>query len=98
MRPLIYHPEARIDLAAAIAFYRRDGGTRLGTRFMMRVQSAIDTIRRDPAACPEIQDGIGRQRVWRFPYDLIFKEVNDTVMILAVAHHSRNADYWMGRK
>ncbi|MBC8114396.1 MAG: type II toxin-antitoxin system RelE/ParE family toxin [Candidatus Saccharimonas sp.] len=98
MRSLIYHPGAKTDLAAAILFYRREGGVRLSERFMRRVQAAIDKILSDPTACPEVDVGIRRQRVWKFPFDIIFTEAGDKVTILAASHQARDPDYWISRK
>jgi hypothetical protein len=40
---------------------------------------------------------IRREPVGRFPYQVVYARVDDTVYILAVAHHHRRPGYWARR-
>jgi hypothetical protein len=46
---------------------------------------------------PEIEPGIRRCRLARFPYGLIYGVDDETVVIVAVAHLHRRPRYWIDR-
>jgi toxin ParE1/3/4 len=45
----------------------------------------------------EFPPAISRARVQGFPYNVIFREVDGSIQVLAVAHHRRRPLYWLGR-
>lgn len=92
-----YHPEARAEYQAAIAWYRarsRDAAQGLANA----VDEGLHSIREQPLAWPTWRGGPVRRRVLhRFPYSLFFSVNDAAVVILAVAHHSRRPGYWVHR-
>jgi plasmid stabilization system protein ParE len=92
-----YHPEARAEYQAAVAWYRersRDAARRLAEA----VNAGLRSIRERPLAWPVWSGGPARRRVLqRFPYSLFFTVNADEAVILAVAHHSRRPGYWIDR-
>ncbi|MGH9883881.1 MAG: type II toxin-antitoxin system RelE/ParE family toxin [bacterium] len=92
-----YHPEARAEYQAAIAWYRarsRDAARGLANA----VDEGLHSIRERPLAWPIWRGGPVRRRVLRrFPYSLFFSLNDNMVVILAVAHHSRRPGYWVHR-
>lgn len=93
-----YHPEARAEYQAAVAWYR--ARSRDAARGLVNVvDEGLRSIRERPLAWPAWRGGPVRRCVLRrFPYSLFFVVVNDeTTVILAVAHHSRRPGYWSHR-
>jgi plasmid stabilization system protein ParE len=92
-----YHPEARAEYQSAIAWYRarsRDAARDLANT----VDDGLRSIRERPLTWPVWRGGPVRRRVLRrFPYSLFFLVNDHTVVILAVAHHSRRPGYWTHR-
>ena len=88
--------EARDEFLAAIDWYdeARQG---LGAEFVAEVESAIATIEDNPTFYAELDDGIRRCLVNRFPYALLYSIEPDRVLILAVMHTSRRPGYWRNR-
>jgi hypothetical protein len=50
-----------------------------------------------PRAWTEIEPGVRRVVLRRFPYALIYAIKPQEILVLAVAHHSREPGYWHGR-
>jgi plasmid stabilization system protein ParE len=101
MKPARLDQEARDELRAAVAWYeeRRAG---LGDEFLTAVDSAIERIRRGPKAGRQVPRvapdlGVRSARVQRFPYMLVFVELDRAIRILAVAHDRRRPGYWRKR-
>ena len=95
------HREAEGDLYAAAAFYD-DHIPGLGLDFLNEFEAAVDMILEHPLAnqlWPDIPPdlGIRRKLLHRFPYGLPYMRVDDRILVLAVAHLSRDPGYWLSR-
>jgi plasmid stabilization system protein ParE len=92
-----FHPEARQDLREGKAFYRHRSPL-AAVAFAKEVDTAISRIAATPLRYPEGDYGT---RVfsfpWRFPYSLVYKIVESWVVIIAIAHHSKEPGYWRDR-
>lgn len=93
----IIHPEAEAEFYEAVASFdlRVEG---LGKDFAREVFATIDRILNTPFAWPLLSDNIHRCLSKRFPYSILYEIVDeDNLTILAVAHSSREPDYWKHR-
>ena len=88
---------AKADLQTAVGYYKSEARPGTSQKFIDQVGDAIETIVQGPQNSPVFDGNIRRQRVWKFPYDLLFRFENGLVTIVAVAHHSREAEYWTHR-
>jgi len=66
-------------------------------RFESGFQEALDRIRKDPRWWAIYDDTHRFVRIKDFPYHVIFRPEGETIWVVAVAHDSRNPDYWRGR-
>src|SRR5439155_23348638 len=78
---------------------RRPG---LGLEFLAAIRAAVELIQRDPAGgsrVPGVKDEVPARRIVlrRFPYAVVFLELETEVRILAFAHARRRPGYWSGR-
>ena len=91
-----FHPEAEEELLAAADYYEdcEDG---LGISFAREVISAIEMIVQHPKAWSVIEGKLRRCLIGRFPYGIIYAEVNGTIHILAVMNLHREPGYWKHR-
>ena len=71
--------------------------TDLGTQFLDDVQRAIDRLLIYPYAGEFIDSNLRRALLQRFPFSLIYTIESDNIVIIAVAHHGRDPDYWKSR-
>lgn len=97
MHPLIFTPVARTELIDAQDWYENQIPG-LGPRFMAAVDAAIERIRTNPVQFPVIYKNIRRALLRRFPYALMFViEPDDTLVVIACFHGSRDPAQWQNR-
>lgn len=87
---------AQQELDGAVSHYNGESPG-LGDAFLLEALAAIDRIRRFPDAWHPLGAEIRRCRLRRFPYGLIYTLDHDDVLILAIAHTSREPGYWRDR-
>ena len=93
--------EAADEIAAGIDWYeaKRPG---LGGEFLDEVSAAIRSLREPGPECGPVHSiagdlGVRRKLVKRFPYLVIFIELEESVRVIAVAHAARRPGYWRRR-
>jgi toxin ParE1/3/4 len=74
----------------------------LGDRLWVEIQTAIDLISRHPRIGAFVQrvrvrGGMRRLPMNRFPFVLVYREHDEYVEIVALAHTSRKPNYWRSR-
>ena len=100
MRPRVLK-EAEAELLEAAIWYEghREG---LGWEFYECIVETCKSIGKDPLRFP-VYEGttlsreVRRALVDRFPFVVIFEIREDEILIVAIAHTSRKANYWQNR-
>lgn len=64
---------------------------------MAELDVAIERIEETPRQWPPYLAKTRRYLLRRFPFFVVFRETNDRLQILAVAHARRRPGYWLGR-
>ena len=96
MKPFEFHPEAQSELDEAIGYYeQRVPG--LGIDLRKDVESAVRKIQAAPLRWMPYSKRTRRFLVRRFSYLVIFCELPDKILIVAIAHGKRRPGYWHGR-
>ena len=62
--------------------------------FRLEVFEVIDRLAQTPLGKAADEDGNRRRAPRRFPYSVVCEMQNETVTVLAVAHHRRQPNYW----
>jgi hypothetical protein len=97
VKPLHFHPEAKAELDDGIAYFERRREA-LGLNFLDEVNATTLRIQQLPGAGSAIGDAGFRKRVVeRFPYVVVYQEMDDYIWIAAVAHAKRRPGYWKNR-
>lgn len=92
----VFRPAARADLQAAREWYAgRQPGLELELRDM--VDSTLAGIGMHPELYAEIDPGIRRAVLRKFPYAIFYRIRVDFIEILAVLHHRRDPLVWRSR-
>ena len=80
-----FHPEALAEFEAAVGYYEflQPG---LSIRFIVSVESALQSVLEAPEAWPALVPGVRRRLTRVFPYALLYSVESDHVLILAVMH------------
>ena len=101
--PLRFHSAAAAEVADAVLYYelRRQG---LGADFLKEVRAAAQRIQNSPTAfTPATEWSTGTQpvvkriRLKRFPFRVVFVQLEDALFIIALAHQHRRPGYWQLR-
>ena len=101
MKPLSLSPEAIVELTEAASWYEtRQPG--LAIRFLQEIDQARHEIQSRPLSFPRLADTavdleIRRALLPRFPYALVFLELQTEIRVLAIAHAKRHPNYWLNR-
>ncbi len=93
---IIVRPEAEAELADAYAWYEQQV-TSLGDDFILAVDAAINSIRRNPLQYPVVYKDIRRTLTHRFPYQIFFIVNKLQIVVIAVFHGMRNPAIWKSR-
>lgn len=96
-----FHREAEREIDDAADWYEREREG-LGGDFLEAVRAQIAALRELPSLGSPValrRQRIALRRVWlaRFPYALVFGEVEGEFIVFAVAHGHRRPTYWRDR-
>jgi len=92
-----FHPAAEAEFLEAVGYYESNVPG-LGPAFLQEFEALAELIADSPKAwqverAPDVRSAPLR----RFPLSIIYREKADGFQILAVAHHKRRPQYWLGR-
>jgi plasmid stabilization system protein ParE len=93
---LIYRPAAVADLNWAYVRYERERKG-LGEEFLAEVQVTAQLVLGMPRAYPVIRRETRRALIHRFPHGLFYRLIDETVVIVACFHTSRDPALWARR-
>ncbi|HET8775803.1 MAG TPA: type II toxin-antitoxin system RelE/ParE family toxin [Thermoanaerobaculia bacterium] len=95
-RRLIVSPEARADIAEAVAWFR-DRSPALPVRFGVEIESTYSSILEHPEMYPRVYKNFHRAFLNRFPYSVFYVIEPDVVLIVGVVHQARDESTWKKR-
>jgi plasmid stabilization system protein ParE len=93
---VVFLAPAQNELDDAVAWYNRQAAG-LGRELLDELDRAVRRGLAFPLSYPEIEPGIRRCRLGRFPYGVIYGLDGDTLVVVAVAHLHRRPRYWIDR-
>lgn len=88
--------DAQREVDDAVAWYN-DREDELGYDFLDELDRAIRRIKSFPLASAEIEPGIRRCLLGRFPYAVIYGIDDELIIVIAVSHLHRQPRYWIDR-
>lgn len=94
---VVFHPEA-IEEAEAAARWYRERSPQAAARFVAEIHLVIDRILAAPDRWSRGSHGTRKLKLPCFPFLVTYREVQDVIQILAVAHGKRLPGYWKKRK
>ncbi|MEO0603834.1 MAG: type II toxin-antitoxin system RelE/ParE family toxin [Myxococcota bacterium] len=95
---VLFREVAEADLDEAIAYYEAIDPD-LALRFQDELALAIQRIDDQPEAHLAVHADVRRARLNRFPHTVCYRVVDqNTVVIVACIHPSRDPTIWMGRR
>jgi plasmid stabilization system protein ParE len=88
-----FHPEAELELYEAALRYESEV-TGLGVRFGDEVERVISLLLEHPEMGARVDENLRHFVFRKFPFSVVYAVVGDLVYIIAVAHGSREPEYW----
>jgi plasmid stabilization system protein ParE len=86
---------AQADIEVAASFYEERGN--LGSAFLAELQAAMDRILQYPLGWAEIDPGLRRCQLNRFPYGVLYEIREDTLFVVEVLDLRRDPKSWRAR-
>lgn len=98
MKPVTLHTDAEAELREALDYYEGQR-TGLGGEFRREFEAALQRVRENPQAyAVEDDSGVRYCPLRRFPFTLVYVELDDRIWVAAVAHQRRRPRYWARRR
>ena len=90
-------PGATKDYEDACVWYQARS-ERAADRFEEAVERALDDIVEAPERWPSCDRRHRYHLLRKYPYSIVYRLVDETVVVVAVAHARRRSGYWKGRR
>jgi plasmid stabilization system protein ParE len=88
-----FHPEAELELYEAALRYEAEV-PELGHRFGEEVERVIHLLLEHPEMGARVDDSLRHFVLRKFPFSVVYAVASDLIYILAIAHGSREPEYW----
>ena len=93
---VIYTEEAEVDVISHYNWYEsREPG--LGEDFLRCVEACVLSIQRNPRLYPFAVDDFRRALVRRFPFEVFYEFIQNSIVIYSVFHSSQDPEKWRAR-
>ncbi len=97
MKRLTFHEDAKAELTEAVKRYEAEKPG-LGKRFRRQFQAAVQRVRENPKAYAVAEErGTRYCPVHKFPFNIVYLELDNRICVIAVAHQKRRPEYWARR-
>lgn len=93
---LALHSGAQTDVAQAANWYEEQQ-PELGNEFLDELDHLLTRMAENPMQFPEVESGVRRGLLRRFPFGVYFVRNRNRVEVIAVLHLHRNPRTWRGR-
>ncbi|MGH7171554.1 MAG: type II toxin-antitoxin system RelE/ParE family toxin [Gemmataceae bacterium] len=98
MKPFLIHADAEAELREALQHYEQQR-VGLGREFRQEFEAALERVRQNPFLYAAEDESAARLcPLRRFPYTLVYLDLDDRIWIAAVAHQRRRPRFWARRR
>ena len=94
---IVFNQNVEADLADSYDYYEIQLPG-LGSEFLLSVEAGINAISRDPLHFQKVHKNKRKMNLKRFPFGIFYLISEETVLILAIVHLTRNPKVWKSRK
>ena len=91
------HPAAQREIRRAFDWYLQEAGQRIAAGFLDDFEQTLALLKSHPEIGEPGGSNTRRLIFQRYPYTVVYRLKGDTLEIVAIAHHSRQPEYWAGR-
>src|SRR5260370_30990588 len=94
--PLDFDPRAIVDAREALRWYAKRSIS-AANRLVLELDRAFERIVEAPEQWPPHSHGTRFFRLRRFPFYVVYRQLNQRIQVIAVAHGRRKPGYWRKR-
>ena len=98
MSRYVFLQAARADIAAIIAYYKKEADAKVVRRFVDQLKIDLDIVAERPRSFAIIRGDKRRANMRRFPFNILFRIMDGHVLIIAVRHHRRHPGFGTRRR
>jgi toxin ParE1/3/4 len=91
-----FHPDAELELYEAALRYESEV-PELGRRFGDEVERTVQLLLQHPELGARVDETLRHFVLRKFPFSVVYAVTTDLIYILAIAHGSREPEYWRPR-
>jgi plasmid stabilization system protein ParE len=91
-----FHPDAELELYEAALRYETEV-PELGRRFGDEVERVVHLLLEHPELGASVDEALRHFVLRKFPFSVVYAVTADLIYILAIAHGSREPEYWRPR-
>lgn len=91
------HPAARKEIRRAFEWYLQEAGQHIATGFLDDFETTLGLLKHHPEIGEPGSANTRRLVFQRYPYTVVYRSKGNALEIVAIAHHSRQPEYWAGR-
>ncbi len=95
-RPIRIHPLAADEADVARLWYF-ERNPQVSQAFVVALDAAVESIAASPRRWPRVYGKYRRYLLRKFPFSIVYLERDESIEIIAVAHHRRRPGYWRTR-
>ena len=77
--------------------YYEEQQINLGNKFKSEVYNTLKRIQKFPNMFVKVKKDIRKCIVNKFPFNILYAIEGNNILVIAIAHHHRNPDYWVDR-
>ena len=77
--------------------YYEEQQINLGNKFKSEVYNTLKRIQKFPNMFVKVKKDIRKYIVNKFPFNILYSIEGNNILVIAIAHHHRNPDYWVDR-
>lgn len=96
MKQARFLPPAEIEMFEAATYYETRVAA-LGEEFLRTVETAVQRIVESPEVWSEVDYGLRKQNLRRFPFSILYRIDPGEIVIVAIMHQRQRPRYWIGR-
>ena len=96
MLPIDLLPASHADFNESFDWYAIRS-VEVAARFANAINFALEEIARDPERFARVDERHRERIVKKFPFRIIYRVVENRIVIVAIAHAKRKPEYWHSR-
>lgn len=92
------HPAARREIRRAFEWYLQEASQHIAAGFLDDFEQTLALLKYHPEIGEPGGSNTRRLIFQRYPYTVVYRLKDEALEIVAIAHHSRQPEYWAGRR